>query len=258
MMNAARIAIVIHADQLDFTYSLVNVGIFSGLEIWFGVIAACVPTLGPLFVRGAGRPSYANSPGGRNAIWRGYAGSRAKAARVGLVGEPETIGGGAVGGSGSAGHSSSAGSGGSTVKGWKFLKSAGRSGNREEQSRGLSTLGSTAVDDGERDGVGAHPGGGYGGRARENDEIPLRERGEGYSHSYGVGPGPDVDADGWSGHSSREGARPIGGVGYATVTPPPPPTQTQAQTRAGSDPHRNVVNVRTDVSTEYWRPPHGV
>ncbi|KAI9660212.1 MAG: hypothetical protein M1831_003519 [Alyxoria varia] len=248
IMNAARIAIVVLADQEDFTYTLVDVGVFSGLEIWFGVIAACVPTLGPLFVQGPMGRSYASTPGPRNAIWRGYAGSRGKAGRV--VGESETIGGGRVGGV----SSSSAGSGGSAGKGWKFLKSVGvKSAHKEEHQLGLSTLGSTTMDDSERDGGGMGAGaGGFGGRALENDEIPLREQGasmpatEGYAHSHGV------DADAWSGHSSREGSRP-GALAGAGAVSGATPMQTQA--RGESDPRRNVVKVRTDVSTEYSKPP---
>ncbi|KAL8728582.1 MAG: hypothetical protein Q9166_005315 [cf. Caloplaca sp. 2 TL-2023] len=51
VMNAARIGITATADQADYTYTLINVAIFSGLEIWFGIIAACAPTLRPLFAR---------------------------------------------------------------------------------------------------------------------------------------------------------------------------------------------------------------
>ena len=62
-MNAARIGVVVTADEADYSYALINVGVFSGLEIWFGIIAACAPTLNPIFTRLRG--STCNSPSGR-------------------------------------------------------------------------------------------------------------------------------------------------------------------------------------------------
>lgn len=59
-MNAARIGIVVNADEADYTYALTDVVVFSGLEIWFGMIAACAPTLKPIFTHL--RPSTYNSP----------------------------------------------------------------------------------------------------------------------------------------------------------------------------------------------------
>jgi len=59
-MNAARIGIVVTADEADYSYALIDVVVFSGLEIWFGIIAACVPTLKPIFTRR--RASTYNSP----------------------------------------------------------------------------------------------------------------------------------------------------------------------------------------------------
>ena len=61
-MSAARIGVVVTADETDYSYALINVAVFSGLEIWFGIIAACVPTLKPIFTRPRG--STYNSPSG--------------------------------------------------------------------------------------------------------------------------------------------------------------------------------------------------
>ena len=47
MMNAAQIGV----DAADYSYTLINVTFFSGLEIWFGTIAAYMPTLNPIFTR---------------------------------------------------------------------------------------------------------------------------------------------------------------------------------------------------------------
>ncbi|KAL8744088.1 MAG: hypothetical protein Q9190_003626 [Brigantiaea leucoxantha] len=47
-MNAARIGTTVVADEGDYTYTLSNVAIFSGLEIWLGIVAACVPLMKPL------------------------------------------------------------------------------------------------------------------------------------------------------------------------------------------------------------------
>ena len=49
MINIVRIGLLATADQFDFTYALTNVVTFSGLEIWFGLIAACLPTLKPIY-----------------------------------------------------------------------------------------------------------------------------------------------------------------------------------------------------------------
>ncbi len=68
-MNAARIAIVVTADEADYSYALINVAVFSGLEIWFGIIAACGPTLKPIFTHFWGNTQNSPSNGYRD---RGY------------------------------------------------------------------------------------------------------------------------------------------------------------------------------------------
>ncbi|KAL9012582.1 MAG: hypothetical protein Q9173_002664 [Seirophora scorigena] len=54
VMNAARIGVVVNSDEADFTHALTDVAILSGLEVWFGIIAACLPTLKPIFRRRGG------------------------------------------------------------------------------------------------------------------------------------------------------------------------------------------------------------
>ena len=46
-LNLARIILTVRVEQDDFTYSLINLAIFAGLEIWVGIIIACIPTLQP-------------------------------------------------------------------------------------------------------------------------------------------------------------------------------------------------------------------
>ena len=50
-MNITRIILEVIAEQDDFTFSLTNAGLFSGLEIYIGIIVSCLPTLGPLLTR---------------------------------------------------------------------------------------------------------------------------------------------------------------------------------------------------------------
>ncbi|KAL8650451.1 MAG: hypothetical protein Q9210_003812 [Variospora velana] len=54
VVNAARIGLVVNSDAIDFIHAVTDVVIFSGLEIWFGIIAACLPTLKPIFKRRGG------------------------------------------------------------------------------------------------------------------------------------------------------------------------------------------------------------
>lgn len=70
-MNACRIGVVVTANEADYSYALINVAVFSGLELWFGIIAACVPTLKPIFTR-FGRSTH-NSPfsGYRDRAYKG-------------------------------------------------------------------------------------------------------------------------------------------------------------------------------------------
>ncbi|KAL9593684.1 MAG: hypothetical protein Q9219_007439 [cf. Caloplaca sp. 3 TL-2023] len=51
VLNAAKIGIVCTNNAADFTYTLSDVAILGGLEIWFGIVAACLPTLKPIFTR---------------------------------------------------------------------------------------------------------------------------------------------------------------------------------------------------------------
>ncbi len=47
-MNITRVALEATANAADFTYSLTNAALFAGLEVYIGIITACLPTLGPL------------------------------------------------------------------------------------------------------------------------------------------------------------------------------------------------------------------
>ena len=49
MINTVQIGLLATADQSDLTYAFANVVIFSGIEICFGLIAACLPTLKPIY-----------------------------------------------------------------------------------------------------------------------------------------------------------------------------------------------------------------
>jgi hypothetical protein len=58
-------ATITSASNPDFVYSLANIGLLSLLELWLGVIVACIPTLAPL-LRAYVKPvvtklSYANT-----------------------------------------------------------------------------------------------------------------------------------------------------------------------------------------------------
>ena len=45
-----RVQITVQAvTQADFVYGLGNIGLVTHLEIWLGIIIACLPTLAPLF-----------------------------------------------------------------------------------------------------------------------------------------------------------------------------------------------------------------
>jgi hypothetical protein len=47
---AWRLAITVQsATQTDFVYGLANIGLAALLEVWLGIIVACVPVLAPLF-----------------------------------------------------------------------------------------------------------------------------------------------------------------------------------------------------------------
>jgi hypothetical protein len=48
-MNLTRVILEATADQLDFSYSLTNAGMFAGLETFIGIIVSCMPTFGPIF-----------------------------------------------------------------------------------------------------------------------------------------------------------------------------------------------------------------
>jgi hypothetical protein len=39
---------IVTLNDPDFVFNLYNIGLISLLELWLGVIAACIPTLGPL------------------------------------------------------------------------------------------------------------------------------------------------------------------------------------------------------------------
>lgn len=47
-MNATRIGLTLTGNAEDWTYALVDVAICSGIEVWLGLIAACIPTLAPI------------------------------------------------------------------------------------------------------------------------------------------------------------------------------------------------------------------
>ena len=50
-MNITRVILEASSDANDFTYSLTDAGLFAGLEVYIGIITACLPTLGPLITR---------------------------------------------------------------------------------------------------------------------------------------------------------------------------------------------------------------
>ena len=60
VINIVRMGFLATSDRHDFTYGLTNVFTFSGLEIWFGLIAACLPTLKPIYTQFRAGPT--NSP----------------------------------------------------------------------------------------------------------------------------------------------------------------------------------------------------
>lgn len=70
IMNAARIGTTIVADEADYTYTLSNVAIFSGLEIWLGIVAACVPLMKPLLTSFASGDSNRGSFKDRSGYWK--------------------------------------------------------------------------------------------------------------------------------------------------------------------------------------------
>ena len=47
-MNFARMAYLSHANLEDFTYVILVVSLFANLEVYIGIIIACLPTLGPI------------------------------------------------------------------------------------------------------------------------------------------------------------------------------------------------------------------
>ena len=49
VINTVQIGLLAIADQSDLTYAFANVVIFSGIETCFGLIAACLPTLKPIY-----------------------------------------------------------------------------------------------------------------------------------------------------------------------------------------------------------------
>jgi hypothetical protein len=51
-MNIARVILEAYQDVDDFTYSFVNAGLFAQLEVAIGTVVACMPTYGPLVIRG--------------------------------------------------------------------------------------------------------------------------------------------------------------------------------------------------------------
>ncbi|KAI9715534.1 MAG: hypothetical protein M1828_000786 [Chrysothrix sp. TS-e1954] len=51
-MNIARVAYVSHVNLDDFTYVLLLIGLLANLEVYLGIIIACLPTLGPVLQRG--------------------------------------------------------------------------------------------------------------------------------------------------------------------------------------------------------------
>ncbi|KAK2745694.1 hypothetical protein FQN57_003591 [Myotisia sp. PD_48] len=55
-MNLTRVILVITEDAEDFTFSVVYARLFASLEIYVGIITACLPTLGPLVLREKRRP----------------------------------------------------------------------------------------------------------------------------------------------------------------------------------------------------------
>jgi len=50
-MNLTRVILVSISDSPDFTFSLITIALFGGLEVYIGVVVACMPTLGPLIFR---------------------------------------------------------------------------------------------------------------------------------------------------------------------------------------------------------------
>ena len=82
VMNAARIGCAVTANEADYSYALINVAIFSGLEIWFGIIATCAPTLKPLFSSSVNSRNESPSDGYRN--------QRYKRSHTGTLGSSQT------------------------------------------------------------------------------------------------------------------------------------------------------------------------
>ena len=61
-MNITRVILVATLNAADLTYSVTYAGIFASLEVYLGIITACMPTLRPLisrknFVFAAQKPS---------------------------------------------------------------------------------------------------------------------------------------------------------------------------------------------------------
>ncbi|KAL8925885.1 MAG: hypothetical protein Q9172_002038 [Xanthocarpia lactea] len=48
VVNATRIGLTLTSDAKDWTYALIDVAICTGIEVWLGLIAACLPTLAPI------------------------------------------------------------------------------------------------------------------------------------------------------------------------------------------------------------------
>ncbi|KAL8761305.1 MAG: hypothetical protein Q9184_002574 [Pyrenodesmia sp. 2 TL-2023] len=48
VVNATRIGLTLTSDPKDWTYALIDVAICTGIEVWLGLIAACLPTLAPI------------------------------------------------------------------------------------------------------------------------------------------------------------------------------------------------------------------
>jgi hypothetical protein len=51
IISAFRIASIAHLDFADFTFSLVDDGIFSALEPCLGIVNACLPVMQPVFAK---------------------------------------------------------------------------------------------------------------------------------------------------------------------------------------------------------------
>ena len=49
--NVTRVVLIAYSNPNDFTYSLANIGLFAGLEVYIGLITACLATLEPLIGR---------------------------------------------------------------------------------------------------------------------------------------------------------------------------------------------------------------